>query len=163
MVATGKKLSDFAQHGAVRCTHSRKSLNRGELIEAAFYYRAEEFYTIPPNRKRQASDRNSSRTYSTKHSQPMASRSTRFPMRILCLRNKVAWHNRQVKQGTIVIHGGFDSYIEEFYSMMCHFSNEGYEVIGFDGPGQGATRRRYGIAFDYRWEKPTKWSWTTFI
>ena len=30
-----------------------------------------------------------------------------------------------------------------------------YEVIGFDGPGQGATLIDGGIAMDIRWEKPT--------
>lgn len=40
--------------------------------------------------------------------------------------------------------------------MMKCFSENGYEVIGFDGPGQGATLKNNGIAFDYQWEKPTK-------
>jgi hypothetical protein len=44
------------------------------------------------------------------------------------------------KRGIIVLHGGFDSFIEEFYSWMVFFSNHGYEVIGFEGPGQGAAR-----------------------
>ena len=50
---------------------------------------------------------------------------------------------------------GLRSFIEEFYWMMRCSSDNGYDVIGFDGPGQGATRRRHGIAFDYRWERPT--------
>jgi pimeloyl-ACP methyl ester carboxylesterase len=57
-------------------------------------------------------------------------------------------------RGTIVIHGGFDSFIEEFYSWMCFFADRGYEVIAFEGPGQGAARREYGLALDYRWERP---------
>ncbi len=36
------------------------------------------------------------------------------------------------KKGTIVMHGGFDSFIEEFYPMMDIFSNNGYEVIAFE-------------------------------
>ncbi len=40
--------------------------------------------------------------------------------------------------------------------MMCRFADQGYDVIGFDGPGQRATRRRHGVAFDICWEKPTK-------
>ena len=39
--------------------------------------------------------------------------------------------------GTVVMHGGFDSFIEEFYSMMRWFSHQGYDIIVFDGPGQG--------------------------
>ncbi len=33
------------------------------------------------------------------------------------------------KKGTIIMHGGFDSFIEEFYSWMVYFSEHGYEVI----------------------------------
>jgi alpha-beta hydrolase superfamily lysophospholipase len=46
--------------------------------------------------------------------------------------------------------------MEELYSMMRYFSDHGYEVIAFDGPGQGAARKKYGLAFDYEWEKPAK-------
>jgi hypothetical protein len=35
----------------------------------------------------------------------------------------------------VLLHGGFDSFIEEFYAMMRYFSDDGYDVIGFDGPG----------------------------
>lgn len=39
---------------------------------------------------------------------------------------------------------------------MKTFSDSGYEVIAFEGPGQGAARKKYGLAFDHEWEKPTK-------
>ena len=58
--------------------------------------------------------------------------------------------------GTIVMHGGFDSFIEEWYFMMKYLSNHGYEVIAFEGPGQGAALKTYGIPLDIEWEKPTK-------
>ena len=54
------------------------------------------------------------------------------------------------------MHGGFDSFIEEFYSWMKYFSNHGYEVISFEGPGQGAALKKYGHFMDYKWEKPAK-------
>ena len=60
------------------------------------------------------------------------------------------------KRGTVILHGGFDSFIEELYSIIKYFSEHGYEVIAFDGPGQGAARKKYGLAFDYEWEKPAK-------
>ncbi len=59
-------------------------------------------------------------------------------------------------KGTIVIHGGFDSFIEEFYSLAVYFSNHGYEVILFEGPGQGAALKKYGLPLTYQWEKPVK-------
>jgi pimeloyl-ACP methyl ester carboxylesterase len=60
------------------------------------------------------------------------------------------------KKGTIIIHGGFDSIIEEFYYPMKIFSENGYEVVAYEGPGQGRTRRKYNLAWDEKWEKPTK-------
>lgn len=61
-----------------------------------------------------------------------------------------------ISKGTVVIHGGFDSLIEEFYCFWAFFAAAGYEVIAFDGPGQGGTLRTYRIHFDHNWEKPIK-------
>ncbi|MCX9078750.1 MAG: alpha/beta fold hydrolase, partial [Candidatus Methanoperedens sp.] len=35
-------------------------------------------------------------------------------------------------------------------------ARQGYEVLLFEGPGQGGARRDYGLALDYAWEKPAK-------
>ena len=40
--------------------------------------------------------------------------------------------------------------------MMKYFVEIGFEVIGFDGPGQGAALNSFDVAFDYKWEKPIK-------
>lgn len=58
-------------------------------------------------------------------------------------------------KGTILMFGGFDSVIEEFYVMWMHFASAGYRVIAFEGPGQGGARRLYGHLFDHDGEKPT--------
>ncbi len=56
--------------------------------------------------------------------------------------------------GDLVIFGGFDSFIEEFYSMATFFAARGYDVYLFEGPGQGGTLRFSGIPLTYEWEKP---------
>jgi len=38
--------------------------------------------------------------------------------------------------------------------MMSSFADSGYEVIGFDGPGQGYSLRENKIPIIYEWEKP---------
>ncbi len=53
------------------------------------------------------------------------------------------------KKGTVLIHGGFDSLIEEFYAIWKLFSEDGYEVIAFEGPGQGGALRKHHLAFDH--------------
>ena len=154
MVAAGRKVSDFATWISEMRALSESALDRGELIQAAFYYRAAEFYTIPANAREALYEQFAELFYQAFATDGIETH--RIPYRDSCLHAmRLPSAAGQVKRGTILLHGGFDSFIEEFYSMMCRFSDDGYHVIGFDGPGQGATRRRHGVAFDYRWEKPT--------
>ena len=53
---------------------------------------------------------------------------------------------------TVLVMGGFDSLIEEFYGIWGWFARQGYDVIAFEGPGQGATLRHHGIAFDHGYD-----------
>ena len=57
-------------------------------------------------------------------------------------------------KGTVLIHGGFDSFIEEFYVFWRAFADAGFEVIAFDGPGQGASLNLYHVPHTHDWEKP---------
>jgi pimeloyl-ACP methyl ester carboxylesterase len=56
---------------------------------------------------------------------------------------------------TVLVCGGFDSLIEEFYGIWGSFARQGYDVVAFEGPGQGGTLRTHGLVFDHDWEKPT--------
>jgi len=60
------------------------------------------------------------------------------------------------RRETIVIHGVFDSFIEEFYSLAVYFSSHGYDVILFESPGQGTALKKFGLSLTYQWEKPVK-------
>ena len=57
-------------------------------------------------------------------------------------------------RGTILIHGGFDSFIEELYSLCDYFRLRGFDVVVFEGPGQGAALRKYGLSMTHEWERP---------
>ncbi|HET9409067.1 MAG TPA: alpha/beta fold hydrolase [Candidatus Sulfotelmatobacter sp.] len=57
-------------------------------------------------------------------------------------------------KGTVVVFGGFDSYIEEWFPMQRHLSRAGYDVIGFDGPGQGASLEERHLHLTHEWHKP---------
>ena len=59
------------------------------------------------------------------------------------------------ERGTFVFNGGYDSFVEEFYAFLLPFTELGFTVIGFDGPGQGGAVRQ-GIYFEHAWEKPAK-------
>jgi pimeloyl-ACP methyl ester carboxylesterase len=57
-------------------------------------------------------------------------------------------------RGTVLLHGGFDSLIEEFYAIWERIAAAGFDVIAFEGPGQGGARALAGLTFDHDWEKP---------
>jgi len=58
------------------------------------------------------------------------------------------------RRGTVVAHGGFDSFVEEFFCFWRVLADRGYDVVAFEGPGQGAAHRVHGLAHDHDWEKP---------
>ncbi|QOR37039.1 alpha/beta fold hydrolase [Clostridium sp. 'deep sea'] len=60
------------------------------------------------------------------------------------------------KKDTILLHGGNDSYFEEFFNPMLYLAENGFDVYLFEGPGQGGVMRVQGKHFTYQWEKPVK-------
>ena len=63
--------------------------------------------------------------------------------------------------GAVLIHGGFDSLIEEFYPIWQRIAVAGFDVVAFEGPGQGGARALSGLTFDHAWERPVGAVWTT--
>ena len=57
-------------------------------------------------------------------------------------------------KGIIIISGGFDSYSEEFYTLGAAMCEYGYEIVMFDGPGQGSTLMFEKVPMTHEWEKP---------
>ena len=59
-------------------------------------------------------------------------------------------------KGTIVIHGGFDSYIEELFPLVMYLRDSAFSVVCFEGPGQGAALLESGLLMTHEWHKPVK-------
>ena len=58
-----------------------------------------------------------------------------------------------VPRPTVLFHGGFDSTLEESYPAIAAGAlRRGYNVLTFDGPGQGAPLRDQGLYFRHDWE-----------
>ena len=55
---------------------------------------------------------------------------------------------------TLVIMNGFDGYAEEIIDFASHFPTRPFDIITFDGPGQGHTALA-GMPLEPRWELPT--------
>ena len=55
---------------------------------------------------------------------------------------------------TLVMMNGFDGYAEEIIDFASHFPTRPFDIIAFDGPGQGHTALA-GIPLEPEWERPT--------
>ena len=54
------------------------------------------------------------------------------------------------------MHGGFDSFIEELYPLATYIANKGFDIIMFEGPGQGRPLHSYGLKMTHEWENPVR-------
>jgi len=124
----------------------------GDLLQAAFYYAAAGFYLFDyMEEKNRLYRRFRDLFYTGAEGAGLKRFKTHYRDSYLPgIRVELDGKKKQV----IVLHGGFDSFIEEFYLMMKYFAGRGYEVIAFEEPGQGAARRECGLTFDIEWEKP---------
>jgi pimeloyl-ACP methyl ester carboxylesterase len=55
---------------------------------------------------------------------------------------------------TVVMFGGFDSYIEEFLPMIASMVDAGRRIVVFEGPGQGSALEDFGLTMIPEWEQP---------
>ena len=56
--------------------------------------------------------------------------------------------------GTIVLFGGFDSYVEELFPIASEFARRGYDIVAFDGPGQGSMLEDLQVPMTADWHRP---------
>jgi pimeloyl-ACP methyl ester carboxylesterase len=57
--------------------------------------------------------------------------------------------------GTVLIHGGFDSYAVELMPWASRVAARGYDAVPFEGHGQGGALEDHGLRMDERWDECT--------
>jgi pimeloyl-ACP methyl ester carboxylesterase len=155
MKEVGQRINTFEEWKTEVLKLAEKAVTEDRLMNAAFYYRAAEFYTLwgDPD-KEPLYDKFIDLFYRAFKNNGIER--LKIPYKDAYLPAIRISPTNAEKKGTIVMHGGFDSFIEEFYSWMRYFFEHGYEVVAFEGPGQGGARKKYGLALDWRWERPAK-------
>lgn len=151
--AAASKVRSTADCVAVFEALSRQAAADGRAVHATGYMRVAEFFTSPRSaakaeryrRYRDLFDTLVAGTGVVRHDVPFAGAS--LPAYLLPT-------TRPPAAGTVLMHGGFDSVIEEFYPIWQRVAAAGFDVIAFDGPGQGGARTLSGLIFDHDWEKP---------
>jgi hypothetical protein len=149
ILAAAPRMVDFASWHAAWLSLGRTAERQERWSAAATYYHQAQFYLPPgPDRRRLYA------SYARCMNALLADRPVE--------RARVAYDGHhlpafrmvaQPQRGVIIVHGGFDSFVEEFIDPLGALPALGYTVIAFDGPGQGGALYD-GLAFTERWEAP---------
>ena len=132
---------------------SERAEGEGRLRAATAFQRGAEFFTGPTSvhkraayeRYRDLFDRAFADEGFVRHEVPYAG--AMLPAYLLPSK-------AEATRGTVLVHGGFDSLIEEFFAIWERIAEAGFDVVSFEGPGQGGPLNLAGLPFDHDWEGP---------
>jgi alpha-beta hydrolase superfamily lysophospholipase len=145
------RLSDYDAWRNAFVDLGNKALDEGRKLHAALHFRCAEFFmTVADPRKDPL--RKQLLTLFRESSQVDAAARREVPFGRLRL---PTWQLSPPKpRGTFVVCGGFDSYIEEFFPILLHLRNQGWNVIAFEGPGQGSVLEEQHAPMTPDWHAP---------
>ncbi|WP_105616511.1 alpha/beta fold hydrolase [Vallitalea okinawensis] len=147
-----QRIYDFQDWKNEMVALASRSEQKGNYLQAATAYRAAEFFaTIDDQDKKKYYDMALQLYRIALKDQSIEISYVDFEEgKLYCMKFKPD----QKKCGTIILHGGYDSFIEEFYNITRLMVNRGFEVIMFEGPGQGQPLYNYNMKMIHNWEKP---------
>jgi alpha-beta hydrolase superfamily lysophospholipase len=153
MRAVAPRIHDYNDYTREFLALSEQALARGQTLQGAYYLRSAEFYMFNNDPRKQPARRQFLHLIrehfgvrASEHYAISYQGSTLSAYRFTPLQPK----------GTILLCGGFDSYIEEVFSLLFFLRNAGFDVIGFEGPGQGVPLEEAHLPMTPEWEKPVK-------
>lgn len=136
-----------------------KALQEGRLEHAIAYFRMAEFFMYDGHPEKIATYDKAVALFYDLHADLFESGlikkgSVPFGQAHLPTLYTIPEHEKYID--TILLHGGYDSYMEEFVPMMLYFREQGFAVYLFEGPGQGGALRKEHLTFIPEWERPVK-------
>jgi len=157
MQCIAPRLSDFSSYRQEFLALAEKALSEGRNLHASYYFRSAEFFMRQddpakiPTRKKFLSLL--WEKYKIDESDRIA-----IPYKDGNINGLLPayYFTHDQPKDTIVIHGGFDSYIEEFFPVIIFIRDAGYNVICFEGPGQGGALQESRLFLTHEWHKPVK-------
>ncbi|MFX0139861.1 MAG: alpha/beta hydrolase, partial [Candidatus Hodarchaeota archaeon] len=122
MIEAGQRIKNFKDWKIEMLKLAEQAIAEGRFMNAAFYYRAAEFYMLQDNaEKKLMYDKFSDLFYKTIKKDGIEQFNVPYEEAFLPV-IKIS-RAEDKNKGTIVMHGGFDSFVEEFYSWMRYFSD----------------------------------------
>ena len=159
LMEIGRKATDFEKWIALFTEAGEKAAAEGNHLKAALCFRAAQFYTLSD-----AKDSNSHSLKEVLYEQCMEHYDAYFGSFTEIHYTRVPFQSGYLPvytvkpenpKGVIVLHGGYDSLIQEFLTLLPYFGQMGYETYFFEGPGQGEVLMRCHIRMTPEWEHCT--------
>ena len=124
---------------------------QGRILHAALHFRSAEFFMLASDpRKEPLRKRLIALFRDAAGVSPSARREVSFDG----LRLPAWGFSAREAHGTLVLFGGFDSYVEEFFPILASLQDKGWNVVAFEGPGQGAVLEEQGAPLTHDWHRP---------
>ena len=155
MKTVGNRINSFQEWKTEMISLANLAVSEDRLMHAAFYYRAAELFITEKDPEKEILY-NKFKDYFYKAVKNDNIKKAEIPYNETFIQAIQLQPTSKEKKGTIIIHGGFDSFKEELYSMMLFFLENDYEVISFETPWMGESRKRKLMGLEIEWEKPIK-------
>lgn len=158
LAAAGERVTNLRDWKCQMLELATEAERQGRLLHASTYYRAAEFYMLPDDPDKADANRRFLALFDAATQElPLERGEVPFQQGPLPMQGALPVIRLQASgtpRDVLVVHGGFDSYIEELVFSFLDFPQDGIEVLLFEGPGQGQALRRHGLTMDPAWERP---------
>lgn len=147
VIAVSKHTYDFASWYTQWYFYAELAEKQSRYLHSMYYYRMAEFFLMDSDPKKNEMYRRMCdmfrKAFPNYKKQRIAYKGGFIPCIVI--------ENENAK-GTVLVHGGYDSFIEEFFLTCIEFSEQGFDIILYEGEGQGETLRN-GFKFNHKWEE----------
>lgn len=148
----GQEITDFEDSKRVFKALGEEAIQRGQWLTGATYLRAAEFFSLGNDPDKSELYTACINAYQKAYAdEPIHYEKVPYGEGYLPVMRMMT---QQPSKGWIVLHGGYDSFIQELYPFSKTFLDAGYNVIMFEGPGQGGALNTCGMVLTHQWEKP---------
>jgi pimeloyl-ACP methyl ester carboxylesterase len=152
MRSVSSRIHDLTDYTREFVALGEAALKRGQRLKGAYYLRSAEFFMFA-NDPRQQSTRRQYIQLMREHFGVTDRNHFNIPYETGAI-SAYRLNPPSQPKGTIVMFGGFDTYIEDWFPTQRYFASAGYDFVMFDGPGQGSTVEDHDLPFTLDWHKP---------
>lgn len=161
MKEIGECVSSFEEWTELFCNLAEIAKKEGRMEQCATYYRAAQFFVLGDRKEKDGTLLKLSLyekcfdAYEQAYKQEEVYVYERIPFESVYLPVIKLLHKEKSK-GTIVVHGGYDSFMQEFVRYLLYLYQAGYDIYMFEGPGQGEVLCRCQLKMTPNWETCVK-------